>query len=357
MQSLGSALRSALTEKPLTLAELSQKLHATREPSLESVHVQLTSIRESRTAAGKPFYDLEIADSTSRVKLKIWSDSRAFTYLQQSREGDLAELRGRFLINDYGLNVNQPELEALTPAQAEALLAGSPERQQRLAADWEFLQTVCSAMRDPRLRALTLLALSTYEKKWKRAAAARAYHHARRGGLLEHTTQMMRAAQAIAPLYPEVTPDLLYAGVLFHDIGKLWENDYTETGFTSPPARKGELIGHITIGVEVVNRLWNEAASREPQAFEATDAPSSDLLRDHLLHLIVSHHGELEFGSPITPKTPEAWVLHYIDNMDAKIEMLRCAYAEGDEAAPGLIQAKRPMSGMLARPLSEEAAN
>jgi len=337
---------------PVTLGALVRKLNGSKDSSVESVYIQLAGIREGRTAAGKPFIDLEAADSTARVKFKIWSDSQAFTYLQQSREGDVAELSGRFLVNDYGLNVNQPELEALTDAQSDALLAGTPERQERLALDWKLFQETFGSLQDARLRTVALLALESYEKKWKRAAAARSYHHARRGGLLEHTAQMLRCAIALAPLYEEVTPDLLYCGVLFHDIGKLWENDYAETGFTSQPVRKGELIGHITIGVEVANRLWHEASQKDPAAFAPDGKPSPDLVRDHLLHLIVSHHGELEFGSPVMPKTPEGWLLHHIDNIDAKIEMLRGAYLESEEVAPGLVQAKRPMMGLIARPLS-----
>jgi 3'-5' exoribonuclease len=338
---------------PLTLGELVHKLNASKEGSIESVYIQLAGIREGRTAAGKPFIDLEAADSTARVKFKIWSDSKAFTYLQQSREGDVAELSGRFLVNDYGLNVHQPELEALNETQTEALLAGPAERREKLAADWTLVQETFGALEDARLRAVALRALQMYEKKWKRAAAARTYHHARRGGLLEHTAQMLRCARALAPIYEEVSPDLLYCGVLFHDIGKLWENDYAETGFTSQPTRKGELIGHITIGVEVVNRLWNEAALEDPVAFAPEAKPAPDLVRDHLLHLIVSHHGELEFGSPVMPKTPEGWLLHHIDNIDAKIEMLRGAYAEGEGAVPGLVAAKRPMMGLIARPLKD----
>lgn len=336
---------------PLTLGELIRKLNGTRDSSVESVYIQLAGIREGRTAAGKPFIDLEAADSTGRVKFKIWSDSPAFTYLKQSREGDVAELSGRFLVNDYGLNVNQPELEALNEAQTEALLAGPAERRERLARDWAFLRETFSGLKDARLRAVALRALETHEKKWKRAAAARSYHHARRGGLLEHTAQMLRCAVALAPLYEEVTPDLLYCGVLFHDIGKLWENDYAETGFTSQPTRKGEMIGHITIGVEVVNRLWHETAQQDPETFAPEAKPAPDVVRDHLLHLIVSHHGELEFGSPVMPKTPEGWLLHHIDNIDAKIEMLRGAYAESEEPAPGLVQARRPMAGLVVRPL------
>lgn len=336
----------------LTLAELLDELKDNPSGSEDAIHVQLASFRAGRTAAGKPFFDLEVADATHKAKFKIWSDSAAYEFLQRAKEGDLCELGGKFYTNDYGLNINQPELVRLSESEAEAFLAGPEERRGKLNEDWTLLKETFGALQDPRLKAVATLALEQYEKKWKRAAAARSYHHARRGGLLEHTSQMLRCAKALAPLYAEVTPDLLYCGVLFHDVGKLWENDYPERGFTTQPTRKGELIGHITIGVEVVNKLWHEAAQKDPAVFSADVKPAPDLVRDHLLHLIVSHHGELEFGSPVVPKTPEGWLLHHIDNIDAKIEMLRGAYAEKEEVIPGLIEAKRPMGGLIALPLS-----
>jgi 3'-5' exoribonuclease len=160
---------------------------------------------------------------------------------------------------------------------------------------------------------------------------------------------MLKVAKVLAPLYPEVDGDLLAAGVIFHDLGKLWENDTGEKGFGSVASRRGELIGHISLGIEVANSLWREGEAAEGKSWSEMK-PASDELRDHLLHLIASHHGTKEFGSPVAPKTPEAFLLHHIDNMDAKIEMLRLSYARGKEEGVGLLEAHRPLEGPLPWP-------
>ncbi|MFZ5805802.1 MAG: HD domain-containing protein [Verrucomicrobiota bacterium] len=333
----------------MTLRELREKAEAGYDDEL-SAYAQITQLRKGATQNGKPFFDLDLADSTDKASIKIWSATPAFAFLEKAKTSDAIELTGLFHVNQYGLNVNQPSARFLSATEKEELFAGSEEQKQRSDADWKFLKEICSSLDEPCLRAICELALEKYEKKWLRAAAARNYHHARRGGLLEHTSQMLRCAQALAPLYKEISPALLYAGVLFHDIGKLWENDYEEQGFTSPYNRTGELMGHISLGVEVANQLWREAEQKNPEIFQ--NAKSAELIRQHLLHLIISHHGELEFGSPITPRTPEAWMLHHIDNIDAKIEMLRLAYAEKPQLAPGIFEARRPLTGSVALPLS-----
>ncbi|MFH1066522.1 MAG: HD domain-containing protein [bacterium] len=334
----------------MTLLELRQTAQEGAQEEL-AAQAQIIQLKQERTKGGKPYFDLELADATARTRLKIWADSEAFGFLESASMGDGVELTGFFHVNDYGLNVNRPVLRALDAEEKELLFVGSPERKEKSDQDWQFLKETFSSLKDARLRLATLAALEKYEKKWRRAGAARTYHHARRGGLLEHTAQMLRCAAALAPLYPEIFPDLLYAGVLFHDIGKLWENDYEEAGFVSPYSRTGEMMGHICIGVELVNQLWKEAKEGNADLFE-TAHPPSDLVRDHLLHLIVSHHGQMEFGAPVTPRTPEAWMLHYIDNLDATTEMLRCTYAEKQQASPGLFEARRPLTGLAVLPLS-----
>lgn len=325
---------------------------AAEEPREEEVSVQVDQLRLGKTQNGKPFYDLEVVDARQKARFKIWADTDAFDFCSDLKSGDLCELSGRFFTNQFGLNVEKPQLRFLSVSETETFLAGSEESKRKQLEDWDFIQKTFTALPESPLRAVALLSLEQHEKKWKRAAAARTYHHARRGGLLEHTSQMLRCAAALAPLYEEVTPALLYCGVLFHDIGKLWENDYPEQGFISQPNRRGELIGHISVGIEVVNKLWHQAAELYPALFAAEVKPSPELVRDHLLHLIASHHGQMEFGSPVTPRTPEGMLLHHIDNIDAKIEMLRCAYAEKEEIVPGLFEIRRPLEGMPAKPLS-----
>jgi 3'-5' exoribonuclease len=193
--------------------------------------------------------------------------------------------------------------------------------------------------------------LEKHGERFKRTAAARRNHHARRGGLVEHVAQMMRCAVAICGVYPALNRDLMIAGVLFHDCGKLWENVHAENSFAQPYNLTAEMLGHIPLGLEVVNKLWRELMER-PEAVEWLHVePTSDSVRLHLLHLIAAHHGSLEFGSPVLPKTPEAVALHHVDNIDAKLEMFRKAYESGKELAPGIIEKFAPWPVNIVAPL------
>ena len=145
---------------------------------------------------------------------------------------------------------------------------------------------------DPRLRALCEAFLNEFGDRFRRTAAARNYHHARRGGLVEHTAQMMRVALEIAPLYPQLNVDLLLAGILFHDCGKLWENALPENGFVMSYDERGELVGHISIGLELVNALWRKLSADNAQTWKDLLPPPEDV-RLHLFHLIGAHHGEI----------------------------------------------------------------
>jgi 3'-5' exoribonuclease len=211
-------------------------------------------------------------------------------------------------------------------------------------------------MHDPRLRGVCSLFLERHGERFRRTAAARENHHARRGGLVEHVAQMMRSALALAGAYPQLNRDLLVAGVLFHDCGKLWENSYPEQGFAMPFHLHGEMLGHITLGLELVNKLWRELLERPEAAQWATLEPSNDQARLHLLHLIASHHGEYQFGSPVLPKTPEALVLHHVDNIDAKLEMFRRGYQTSRELGPGIFERFRPWPVNIIAPLPSMAS-
>ena len=232
------------------------------------------------------------------------------------------------------------------------LLQGPPQLRAKQNADWQFILETIATISDPRLRALCDVFVKDLGERFRRTAAARNYHHARRGGLVEHTAQMMRIANQIAPLYPQLNVDLLLAGILFHDCGKLWENALPENGFVMGYDERGELMGHISIGLELVNSLWRKISTDNGDAWKSL-TPASDDVRLHLLHLIGAHHGEPQFGSPVSPKTPEAMALHYIDNLDARLEMFAAGYTTAKPLAARIFDRVRPLPANLVAPLEK----
>jgi 3'-5' exoribonuclease len=178
---------------------------------------------------------------------------------------------------------------------------------------------------------------------FSRAPAGVRNHHAYVGGLLEHVVNMLEGADRLAPLYPKVDRDLLLMGVFLHDIGKLRELSYDRVfGYTD----EGQLVGHIVIGVEMLNDKVREVPKLTGEPF-----PRELLLR--LQHLIVSHHGTLEFGSPRLPMTPEAIALHHLDNLDAKVH----TFVRDIEEDRGTASTWTPFSPSLQRRLFKGARN
>jgi 3'-5' exoribonuclease len=333
----------------VNLQEISHAAAADGSPVQAELACQVAKRRENVTKAGKPYLDIEITDGSATEKFKIWEDSPAYKFFRDVVEGEGIKLEASFFRNQYGLNLERVRGRLLEKQELADLFAGTPERQAALERDWIDLTATVVEIKDPRIRLLCETYLKDYGEKFKRAAAARDYHHARRGGLLEHTAQMMRAAKALALAYPALNWDLVFAGVLFHDCGKLWELDYPAQGFVSPMTTIGELLGHITVGIEVVNKLWR-ALETSPE-FAEPGQPAREMVRQHLLHLIASHHGQKEYGAPVTPRTPEAWMLHHIDNIDAHLEMLAQTYAEKAQVAPGIYDYRRPLEGKALAPL------
>lgn len=337
----------------LTLTEI--RRHAQNGAAVEArVHVQVEGATAKVTREQKPYCELSLADAADRMTLRVWSDHPEFKACELLKASDFVELSGEFQQHQqYGLDAKRWKVRHLTAQERSELLQGPPELRAKQAADWDYICERCRAIGDPRLRALCELFLSEHGERFRRTAGARSYHHARRGGLVEHTAQMMRVAMEIAPLYPELNLDLLIAGVLFHDCGKLWENHLPETGFTMGFDERGELMGHISIGLELVNSLWRKVQTEENARAWSTLVPSSEDVRMHLLHLIGSHHGEPQFGSPVSPKTPEAMALNYIDNLDARMEMFAAGYLVAKPIADRIYDRVRPLPGNLVKPLEK----
>jgi 3'-5' exoribonuclease len=314
------------------------------------IHVQVDSLMRKETREQKPYWELVLADAEAKITLRAWSDSPSFAPCENLERGEFLEVSGEFASNGaFGVDAKRWTCRSLTDEERNTLLGGPEELRQKQAADYDFIVRSVDALGDPRLRALCSLFLHDWGERFRRTAAARNYHHARRGGLVEHTAQMMRAAEALASVYPQLNRDLLTAGVLLHDCGKLWENVMPESGFTMAYHETGELLGHITIGIELVNSLWRKL---DLTPWAGLD-PESEDVRIHLLHLIAAHHGDKQFGSPVDPKTPEAFALHYIDNLDAKMEMLSAGYESANRLAPRILERVRPLPGNLVLPLDK----
>ncbi len=316
-----------------------------------TILAQVARKSEKTTKNGKPYLELQFSDVAATVTVKAWDNAPWHPAFRALEEGQTAAVTARWQVNDFGMDAADVDVRPLTVEEEEVLLAGGAELRARQNADWECIVQLAGSIADPRLHLLCLAFIENFGPRFRRSAAARGYHHARRGGLVEHTAGVMRAADALCRAYPELNRDLLLTGAFFHDCGKMWENSYADKGLTMPYTEPGELLGHITLGIEVINKTWSCLLTPERKAQWAELSPPSEQVRLHLLHLIAAHHGELEFGSPVVPKTPEALALNHADNIDAKMEMFRSTYGTSPSLAARIRQRKPPLPGNVVLPL------
>src|SRR4029453_6128433 len=253
----------------MTLLTLTEIRQATQSGAASArVHVQVDSATPKLTREQQPYCELMLADACDRMTLRVWSDHPAYKTCSALTSRDFIDLTAEFYQSQYGLDARKWTVRPLTEQEKHELLQGPPDLRAKQAADFEFLRQRVIAIADPRLGALGEAFLSEWGDRFRRTAAARNYHHARRGGLVEHTAQMMRLAKQIAPLYPQLNVDLLLSGILFHDCGKLWENALPENGFVMSYDERGELIGHISIGLELVNSLWRKLSVKIAESWK-----------------------------------------------------------------------------------------
>jgi 3'-5' exoribonuclease len=179
---------------------------------------------------------------------------------------------------------------------------------------WNELRGIVSGIGNSHLRGLldALLDDDDVARRYRRAPAAKQIHHAYLGGLIEHVLSLCALARATSAHYKHVDADLLLTGVVLHDIGKIYELSY-ERGFSYSP--EGQLLGHIQIALRMIGDKLRGLPEFPPR------------LRSLVEHMVLSHHGQLEFGSPKVPQFPEALLLHYLDDMDSKMECMRALIA------------------------------
>jgi 3'-5' exoribonuclease len=344
--------QASMREHMNTLCLREIKQTAAGSPTQAEAFVQVESSTVKPTKSGGEFLELKIADAEEHCTLRVWSDAPIFADAKALPTHAFIAISGEWSSGQYGLEAKQWQMRPLLPDEIATLLGGPPALREKQASDFSDLQQLTSSISDPRLHALCALFLSEFGERFRRTGAAREYHHARRGGLVEHVAQMMRTAAAVCSAYQMVNRDLVITGVLFHDCGKLWENCFAADGFHMPYSEPGELLGHIPLGIELVNRLWRQLSESPANAPWKDLQPPSEDVRLHLLHLIAAHHGEYQFGSPVLPKTPEAIVLHHVDNIDAKLEMMFSSYQSSPTVGRNIFERTRPLTTRLVRPLA-----
>jgi 3'-5' exoribonuclease len=265
--------------------------------------------KEIRTSArtGTSWLQLDLADRTGTISAKMWDNFAALA--DTFARDDVIHIRGRVkLFNGQ----KELALEQITPAaEREYDLADFlPHTKHDVEKLYAQLGAAIATMRNLWLQRLlkNVIEDPAIAPKLKRAPAAMTMHHAFIGGLLEHVVSLIDLSGAVAGHYPELDPDLLLAGVVLHDIGKIDELQYARAiDYTT----EGRILGHIMIGLGIVRD--------KIQALPGFPAPLAMLVE----HLILSHHGTHEFGSPALPQTREAVALHFLDDMDSKMAAMR----------------------------------
>lgn len=261
----------------------------------------LSRVERRQRSNGEPFLRLVLVDRSGEVNGVAWDDVDALLEVLEEGgyariRGDVGDFRGELQVKVTGAEpagrIDPAEYLARSPVPVEASMAG--------------IRRLVDTVEDPPLKRLLdgFLADPEFAAAFAAAPAAKANHHAYVGGLAEHTLSVMEMCDRAADHYPGVDRDLLLAGAFCHDIGKTVELA-VEPGF--PYTEQGELLGHIPLGFAMVR----ERAARI-EGFPVDRATD-------LGHLVLSHQGQLDWGSPVQPRTLEAIVLHFVDNMDSKV--------------------------------------
>jgi 3'-5' exoribonuclease len=267
---------------------------------------------------GGQYMAVTLGDRTGQVESRMWenfADSAA-----GFEQGDVVKVRaevcrynGRFQLN----------LEKLRRAAADEFELADyvPRTRKDVEELWSALVRSVDSFSNPSLQALvrSFLEDPLIAAAFREAPAAKSLHHAWLGGLLEHVVSLVGICELAAQHYPEINRDLLLTGAILHDIGKLEELRW---GTSFDYTLEGQLVGHITIGIAMIEKKLTALPGFPP------------MLRMLVEHLVLSHHGKLEFGSPKLPMIPEAVLLHYLDDMDAKMHTMRTEF-ERHEAQGG----------------------
>src|ERR1700723_3091259 len=269
---------------------------------------------------GGQYLAVTLSDRTGQVESRMWEN---FAEIAAGfDQGDVVKVRAEVCRFNGRFQLNLDKLRRATPDEFE-LADYVPQTRKNVEELWSSLVRSVDSFSDLSLQALvrSFLEDAVIAAAFREAPAAKSLHHAWLGGLLEHVVSLVGICELAARHYPEINRDLLLTGAMLHDIGKLEELRW---GTSFDYTLQGQLVGHITLGIAMI----------EKKLAALPDFPPA--LRILVEHMVLSHHGKLEFGSPKLPMIPEAVLLNYLDDLDAKMHLMRSEFArheaEGGEA-------------------------
>ena len=265
---------------------------------------------------GRPFLAAVVSDRTGSIDAKAWDYAGP---ISAADEGQVLKIRGTVTEFRGALQLNMERLRRTEPRDSvdkSALVATAPVDGEKA---WAEVERLVESIADPDYRSVCRRLLEEKGEALRTIPAAKSVHHSFLGGLLMHTWTMLRAADFLAGLYPEtVDRSLLLAGTLLHDLSKAEEFSFSPFGLVTEYSLKGQLLGHLVMGAQEAARAAEELAIPEEKAVL-------------LQHMILSHHGQPEFGAAVVPMCAESELLSLIDTMDSRMEIYRETLAETPE--------------------------
>lgn len=274
----------------------------TKGTQIEGVYM-LAKLDLRKTKYGDAFFSFELSDRTGSIPARQWeANAEQFATLAEAPVVYVVGVVDEWM-NEIQLKVTQLEPVEASLEELRFLIPHTPYDVDQL---YEELTSTFETLDSPHLREMfaKVFADPLFASKLKETPAASSYHHNYLGGLLEHIVSLLRVSEQVLHAYPRLNRDLVLVGAFLHDIGKVEELSW-ERGFSY--TTRGQLLGHIAIGTLLVED-WSRAVEGFPKD-----------LKDELIHLVLAHHGIKEHGSPVVPCTPEALVVHFLDNLDGKL--------------------------------------
>ncbi len=266
--------------------------------------------------SGEPYLALTLGDRSGQLEAKMWDNVE--DAINAFEQDDFIKVKG--LINKYKnrFQLTIHKLRRLGDSEVD-FADYLPKTTKDIGELWQTLAGFVATFQNPHLKGLVEAFMSDPEiaEAYRNAPAAKSLHHAYIGGLLDHVVSLFRSCDLICQNYPQINRDLLLTGAFLHDIGKIRELTYNRSfSYTT----RGQLLGHMVIELEMLQAKIGQLPGFPPE------------LKTLVEHLIISHHGQYEFGSPKLPMFPEALVLHYLDDLDSKMEAMRAHFERGAES-------------------------